>query len=149
MPWPGARSSPWPATGGCSGGGDGQFGLTEVDLGLPLPAGALVLLRAAVGDARALEAAALGRRYRPEEALEAGFVQRLVPHDRTFPEALREAQALAGKPRAALREIRANLRRGVREQLAGLDARLGETFVRWWREPEVARRRDLLLQGHS
>ncbi|MFU8857924.1 MAG: enoyl-CoA hydratase/isomerase family protein, partial [Deferrisomatales bacterium] len=129
--------------------GDGRFGLTEVDLALPLPAGVHHLLRAAAGDHRALEAGLFGRLYSPREALTAGFADRLVPPDELLASALGEARELAEKPRDALRAIRQALRGPVCRALEEADDRVDEEFGRWWFSAEAKGRRAELLERLS
>lgn len=126
-------------------GGEGRFGVTEVDLGLPLPPGVLYLLRAAAGEGAVAEAALFGRLYTPEEAREAGFADRLVPPGEALPTAREEAQALAAKPREALRAIRGSLRTPWSGFLQEADAQVGEKFARWWFSPDAVARRESLL----
>jgi len=125
--------------------GEGRFGVTEVDLALPLPPGVLQLLRAAAGEAAAAEAALFGRLYTPAEAQAAGFANRLVGTGEAFAEARREAQTLAAKPREALRAIRRELRAPWARALEEADARVGEEFAQWWFCGDAVARRGALL----
>ncbi len=127
------------------GRGEWGFGLTEVDLGLPLPPGVLELLRDAVDPATAYEAAALGRVFKPSEAAARGLAHRLVAPEAVLDEAVSEAAALAGKPREALGAIRKSLRGPLAERLEASDRNAGDWFRDWWSRPEaVARRRRIL-----
>jgi len=125
--------------------GEGRFGLTEVDLALPLPPGVLYLLRAVAGESRALEAGIFGRLYAPHEALAAGFADRAVAPEAVLGEALAEARALAAKPRAALRSIRDALRAPGLRALEEADADVGQSFGQWWFSAEASERRGALL----
>ncbi len=125
--------------------GDGRFGVTEVDLALPLPPGVLHLLRAAAGERQALEAALFGRLYAPQDALEAGFADRVVAPEAVVEAATAEARALAAKPRAALGAIRDALRAPAARALEEADARVGEGFSQWWFSVEAVERREALL----
>ncbi len=133
------------------GRGEWGFGLTEVDLGLPLPPGVVELLREAVGAATAYEAAALGRVFQPSEAAARGLAHRLVAPADLLEEAVSEAVALAEKPREALGAIRKALRGPLVERVEAADRSAGEWFRDWWNRPEaVARRRRILerLSSH-
>ncbi|MHB8764014.1 MAG: enoyl-CoA hydratase/isomerase family protein [Deferrisomatales bacterium] len=125
--------------------GPGRFGLSEVDLGLPLPPGVLRLLRAAVTERVAYEAACLGRLYAPAEAREAGFADRLVPAAECLEAALAEARALAAKPRQALGALRHLVRGAAERALEEADEGAAETFHDWWQSPEASARRQALL----
>ncbi len=127
------------------GDGSGRFGLTEVDLALPLPPGVVELLRAAVGDHRAAEAALFGRLYGVAEAAAAGFADRVVPAGECLGAAVAEARALAAKPRAALRAIRELVRGSAGRAVAAADAGAGAAFRRWWTTPEATERRLAVL----
>ena len=127
--------------------GEGQwgFGLTEVDVGLPLPGGVLELLRAATDEATVYEAGALGRVFTPAEAAERRLAHRLVPGPEVLPAALEEARNLAAKPPRALGEIRRMLRGSLGERIRAADRDVGEMFSRWWRgEESTACRRRIL-----
>ncbi len=127
------------------GRGEWGFGLTEVDLGLPLPAGVVELLREAVDPITAYEAAALGRVFDPSEAADRGLAHRLVAPEDVLEEAVSEAAALAAKPREALGAIRAALRGPLAHRLEAADRDAGARFRDWWNRPEaVARRRRIL-----
>jgi len=125
--------------------GEGRFGVTEVDLALPLPPGVLHLLRAAGGEGPTAEAALFGRLYTPEEAHAAGFADRLVAPGEALTVARQEAQVLAAKPREALRAIRSGLRAPWSRSLQDADAHVGEEFGRWWFSPDATARRESLL----
>ncbi len=127
--------------------GEGQwgFGLTEVDVGLPLPGGVLELLRSAADETTVYEAAALGRVFTPAEAAERRLAHRIVPGAEVLPAAMDEARALAAKPPKALREIRRMLRGPLGERMRAADRDVGEMFSRWWRgEESTACRRRIL-----
>jgi enoyl-CoA hydratase len=73
-----------------------KFGLSEVDLGVAVPAGALALLRARVGSAAALQLAASGRLIIPQEAKMMGYADELVFDPET--RAIHQARKLLQKP---------------------------------------------------
>lgn len=129
------------------GTGSWHFGLTEVDLGLPLPPGVLRLLTWIVGERRALEVGMFGRRYTPAEATEAGLADRMVAPDVLLTEARTEAAELAGKPRKALGAIRDQLRAPLHRELQTLDAEVGKAFRDWWYDPVAVERRRRFLSG--
>lgn len=129
--------------------GEGRFGLTEVDLGLPLPPGVLHLLRYAVGERGALEAGLFGRLYSPAEARAAGFADGLAPPEALLEFARAEARTLAAKPRRALQAIRDGLRASALRALEEADARVAEEFGAWWFSADAAARRRALVEKLS
>ncbi|WP_025321914.1 enoyl-CoA hydratase/isomerase family protein [Deferrisoma camini] len=128
------------------GTGDWGFGLTEVDLGLPLPGGVIELLREGCDAATAYEIAVLGRVLRPAEAFDRGLAHRLVPAGEVVEAALEEARDLARKPPRAAAELRAALRRPLAQRMERADRDAGERFLRWWTGDEAKARRRAVLE---
>lgn len=93
-----------------------RFSLPFVDLGLLPEAGSSLLLPRRVGLARASAWLLAAEAFGAEEAREAGLVNAISPQDALRETALRQAQKLAQKPRAALLATR-RLLRGDGEQL--------------------------------
>ena len=118
----------------------GDIGVTEAALGLNLPTCALELLRVALGERNAAEAATWGRLYREGERLRVGFATEVLA-----PEALdaraRElaTQRLAQDPEAVAR-IRAQLRRPFLDRVAAHGEADAETFFDRWAAPETQQR---------
>ncbi len=83
-----------------------SFALPFVNLGLCVEGGASLLLAQRVGAARAREWLLLGEAFDAKAALAAGLVNRVLPNENVFTEALALAQKLAAKPPAALRATR-------------------------------------------
>ncbi|MEW6487290.1 MAG: enoyl-CoA hydratase/isomerase family protein [Thermodesulfobacteriota bacterium] len=129
--------------------GEGRFGLTEVDLGLPLPPGVLHLLRYAAGERVALEAGLFGRLYGPTEARASGFADGLAAPEALTEAAREEARSLAAKPRRALQAIRQELRAPTLRALEEADARVAEEFGAWWFSPDATARRQAQVEKLS
>ncbi|RMG89958.1 MAG: enoyl-CoA hydratase/isomerase family protein [Candidatus Dadabacteria bacterium] len=128
------------------GTGEWGFGLTEVDLGLPLPGGVMEMLKEE-GDARtAYELAAMGRVLRPNEAFERGIAHRLVPAGEVLAAAREEAAALAAKPPRALAALREALRAPLAARMEEADRDAGTAFLEWWTSPEATERRRKVLE---
>ncbi|CAM1503190.1 Fc.00g079660.m01.CDS01 [Cosmosporella sp. VM-42] len=73
-----------------------KFGLPEVTRGVVAIAGALPRLIRTVGRQRASEMALLGRMYTPQQLLDWGVVNKIVPHAEVVDEAVRWAAEVAG-----------------------------------------------------
>jgi enoyl-CoA hydratase/carnithine racemase len=81
---------------------EAQFWFPEVDLGVPLSAGATALLTAHVGPTRAKEIIITCRRYTAVELLELGLLNRVVKKDQLQPTVTELAQDLAAKNQSAV-----------------------------------------------
>ena len=73
-----------------------KFGLSEVDLGIAVPAGTQVLLAARTTPQTALKLSMMGKLMRPDEALRVGYADELAVDAEAY--AVTLAQGLAGKP---------------------------------------------------
>jgi enoyl-CoA hydratase/carnithine racemase len=69
-----------------------------------------------MGHQRAFELLCLGEPFDGEAALRAGFVNRVVAPEQLEAEALKAAQRLAGKPRAALLAAKRLMKTGAKER---------------------------------
>jgi enoyl-CoA hydratase/carnithine racemase len=82
----------------------GYWCMPEADLGLPLTAEYVSLLKAKLPGRTIHEALVTGRRYGGPEALAAGIVQQVAGEDEVVAEAVKIAADLAGKDRGTLAE---------------------------------------------
>ena len=123
--------------------GKGEFGLSEVALGVPIPRAAYEIFRYILGDRGAERLAAAGDNVSGDRALEIGFLDRIVPAADLFDAALERARELAGRSRAAYAEIK---RRARAETLARFDcASEGDPFLDFWFSEETRTRIDQLV----
>ena len=123
--------------------GEGQFGLSEVALGVPIPRAAYEIFRYMLGDRAAERLAAAGDNVSGERALEMGLLDRIVPAADLLESAVERARELAGRSRAAYAEIK---RRARAETLARFDrAGDGDPFLDFWFSAEARRRIDGLV----
>jgi enoyl-CoA hydratase/carnithine racemase len=124
--------------------GDGELGLSEIQLGLPLPAPCLEVLRHALG-ARGMERlAATGENLTLDRAVAVGLVDRVVAPGQLLDSALARAQELAGKSHVAYAEIKHRARGPA---LARFDnARQGDPFLKFWESPDAQGRIGALIQ---
>jgi len=89
-------------------GAEGAFkiGLNEVQIGMRLPIFAIELARDRLARKHFVAASALGRVYSPTEAVDVGFLDRVVPADRCLAEAIAAARKLAELPTGAVAETK-------------------------------------------
>lgn len=87
----------------------GYVCLPEADLGLPFTPGMNALLTARLSPPVAHEAMVTARRYGGPDARAAGIVAEAAPEGEVLARAVARAEALAGKPRAALAAIKRGL----------------------------------------
>ena len=98
---------------------DAELGYPEIHLGF-VPALVMTMLRRKVGEGRAFEMVALGRRYGAEEARGLGLVNAVLPTSGFEEEAGRWVRELASRPPDALR-----LTKQLLYELDGLDFESG------------------------
>jgi len=99
-----------------------RFQMPFVDLGLVPEAGSSLLAPERFGRAKAAEFLLMGEAFDAEAASALGLVNEVVPEERLLEHAMRKAQALAAKPRAALLATR----RLLRGDTAALKRRMDE-----------------------
>jgi enoyl-CoA hydratase len=83
-----------------------KIGLNEVAIGMRLPVFAIELARERLSRRHFVSATTLGRVYAPSDALDVGFVDRIVPAESCVDEALAAARKLAELPTGALAETK-------------------------------------------
>ena len=124
-------------------GGGGELGLSEVLLGVPVPACLLEIFRHAIGPRAMERLASTGENLSMERALEIGLVDRIVPAEALLAEAVGRARFLAGRPGTI---YAANKQRSRAAAMARFDqARAGDAFVDFWFAPEAETRRRALV----
>lgn len=124
-----------------------RLGLSEINLGIPVPAGAVHMLRA-LFSARAVDQLVLdGDGFSGERALEAGLVERLADPDAVLAEAYHVAEHLASRPPAAYAAAKTFLRDGVARTMEERDAREGERFLDLWYDSGTQDRIGAVIAG--
>ncbi|MFB4299860.1 enoyl-CoA hydratase-related protein [Actinomadura sp. NTSP31] len=99
-----------------------EFGLLNLEHGLPSLDGATVRLPRLIGTARALGIALTARRVPAREALDCGLISELTPAGQALPAALTLAARLASLPEPALQAVRASiLDQAGRDERAALE----------------------------
>ena len=107
--------------------GEYKLGLNEVAIGMVLPRFAVSLSEDRLSKRHLLRATTQAEIYAPADAVDAGFLDRLVDADQVEAEALAEATRLAGLPRGAFAGTKRHLRGGLADRIAaGLDAERSE-----------------------
>ena len=87
-----------------------RVGLNEVQIGMPVPVLAMELARDRLAHASLQEATLFARLYSPDEAVAAGYLDRVVEEGALLQEASREAARLAALPAAAYATTKTILR---------------------------------------
>ena len=115
--------------------GDWKIGLSEVQVGLPVPPVILAALRRLVGPRHAERLAVSGLLISPAEAAACGLVDELTPADQVVDRARKWCEGLLALPRTAMeitrRQVRADL---VAEFARETAEELGEVTRWWWNE---------------
>ena len=119
--------------------GEFKLGLTEVQVGIPLPPVILAALRRQVGARQAERLAVGGPIVSPEEALGAGLVDELVAPDQVVERALTWCRSLLSLPPGAMLDTRQR----ARADLVALFERNPEVELKsvvdaWWSEETQA-----------
>ncbi len=102
--------------------GDFRWGLTETQVGLPMPRFALEVAARSLAADRRDDLILPGRMLDPAGAVEAGLADELAPPDEVSARARGHAAQLAGLPAAAYAETKRRLRGGAAERVrAGIE----------------------------
>jgi enoyl-CoA hydratase len=124
--------------------GNGEYGLSEVVLGVPIPRPCYEIFRYILGDREAERLAAAGDNVSADRALEIGLVDRIVPAADLLEAALDRARQLARRSRPAYAEIK---RRARARTLRHYDRALeNDPFLEFWFSDEARRRIDALVE---
>jgi enoyl-CoA hydratase len=106
--------------------GPSKIGLNETAIGMGLPSFATELAAARLSPAHLTRAAVQAEIYDPAGAVEAGYLDRVVPTDQCEQAAIAEARRLGQLSGSAYRHTKSALRRALIERvLAGLEEDMG------------------------
>lgn len=123
--------------------GKGEFGLSEVALGVPIPRACYEIFRHVLGDRGAERLAAAGDNVTVARAYEIGLVDRVVPAEDLSAAAVTRARELAGRSRSAYAEIK---RLAREDAVYRFDRSFeGDLFLDFWFSDETRRRIDALI----
>lgn len=112
-----------------------RIGLSEINLGIPVPAGAIHMLLT-LYPTRTVEQLVLeGDGFPGERAQGAGLVERLAEPEVVLAEAVQLAGHLASRPAAAFAAAKAFLRDGLSRAMEERDEAEGERFLDLWYDP--------------
>lgn len=126
-----------------------RLGLSEVNLGIPVPAGAVAMLLA-LYPTRTVEQLVLeGEGLGGERALELGLVERLAAAEEVLGEALRLARQLASRPQRGYQVAKGYLRGHLFQLMAARDQEELETFLDCWFDPATQDRMAALVAEMS
>jgi enoyl-CoA hydratase len=118
--------------------GKGRFGLSEVALGVPLPACCLELFAYVLGPRRMERLTASAQNLPADQALSLGLLDRVVPAADLLEISLERANQLARGSAAAYAEVK---RRARAETVARFNAaRKDDPFLDFWFSPEARKR---------
>jgi enoyl-CoA hydratase/carnithine racemase len=113
------------------------MGLNEIKLGLPVPYVADCILRELVGLRHARDIMDSGNFFAPEQSLQMGMVDKILPADKLLAEAINSVKELSSYPQAAFAMIKQNRIEGIRSQiLSGLEKK-EEHFIQCWLSREA------------
>lgn len=109
-----------------------KIGLSEMQLGVGLPAIVIEALRAQVPPASLVPVALEGRLFPPREALAIGLVHEVVAPDALLPRAEAKARDLAAPPTVAVAQVKRALRAPILEAVARTAAAETERWLDSW-----------------
>ena len=124
-----------------------RLGLSEVNLGIPVPAGAVRMLLALFPTRSVEQMVGEGDGFGGERALELGLVERLADPMAVLEDACRLAAQLASRPAGAFRTAKRYLRGALAEAMAEADSAELERFLDHWFEPDTQDRIGALVAG--
>jgi len=120
------------------------IGLNEVKLGVPVPYPADRMLRELVGMRPAREIMEAGEFYSPEQALELGLVDRVLPLERVVEEAVEMADELGALPGVAYGMIKGNRVESILAEIKEHGEEKERIFVERWYSDQA---RELLREA--
>lgn len=118
--------------------GRGRVGVPELLVGVPFPALALEIVRAATSESVAADLALTGQTHGPEEALRRGLVDSVVEPADLLERACEVASSLAAVPAAAFALVKRQLRQPALERYRNLAPEHDARVLAAWIAPESA-----------
>ena len=113
--------------------GDFKMGLSEVQVGIPLPPIILAALRRLVGPRQAERLAVGGLLLSPSEAFEIRLIDQIAPPDEVIHRAQQWCESLLALPAEAMTQTRSEARTDLVALFeSGLQAELDKVVAAWW-----------------
>jgi enoyl-CoA hydratase len=122
------------------GAGRPRIGLSELNLGVPVPATSLLMLGARLAPNVVEDLVLGGDGCGAERACDVGLVHRVARSDEVLPKTVREVAKLAARPARAFAETKKLLFANVWARMAGSDAAADEVFLDCWFSDETQQR---------
>ncbi len=116
------------------------MGLNEIRLGVPVPYLADCVLRHIVGVRYARDIMDIGEFYQPEESLQMGIVDQVLPLEQVLPKSVEKARLLGGSPQEAFAMIKQNRIERVEAQVLTRLEEKERFFVDLWYSDEARER---------
>jgi enoyl-CoA hydratase/carnithine racemase len=116
------------------------MGLNEVKLGVPVPYPAHCILRSLVGARRARDIMEIGEFYEPQELLEMGVVDGVLPLEEVLQGAVEKAQLLGSMPEEAYRLIKRSRTEIVEGEILERLEEKETHFLDCWRSDKARKR---------
>lgn len=117
--------------------GRNLIGLNEINIGLPVPFMADLILRQLIGDRAATNMMYGGDLLSPEDALELGLVDDILPGERVEAHALEQIAQFADKPQPAFEMIKNNRTEEVRRKFDQQCSTRKQELLDCWFQPAV------------
>jgi enoyl-CoA hydratase len=117
--------------------GGGRIGVTELLVGVPFPALAFEIVRAAVPSRHFAEFTLGGATYEADDALARGWVDEIVEADALMENAMAAARRLASLPTFAFAQTKTQMRQPVVERLECSGAAIDKIATEIWAAAET------------
>lgn len=127
--------------------GDAHYGLTEVKVGIPFPAGPKIIVEAELAPADVRWIALTGRHFGPEEALARGVLDELQPPEKVLERALEVAREFADAPADGYASIKHQFRADAIAKLESLVANEDDPMLTGWLSADAASASAAVLGG--
>lgn len=108
------------------------MGLNEIKLGVPVPFLADCILKSMVGVKYAREIMEIGDFYRPEQSLQMGLIDQVLPLEQVSPQAIEKAQLLGSLPQPAFALIKRNRVESIETQYLAHREEKEKSFLQCW-----------------
>ncbi len=129
--------------------GPSRLGLAELNLGVPVPAGSLLMLRSRLDPSAVEELVLRGDGFAAERARDVGLVHRVASSDEVVSVAGRELAKLASKPLHAYATTKRFLYGDTWRVMEQHDADAEQLFLECWFEEETRQRVDEVARSLS